>query len=142
MKFDHTPGPWKVYARTEFLHHIGIKTEHIDPISVAYGSNKEGEANARLIAAAPEMLEALIEECFTCGGICEINKCAYGSNKEGEANARLIAAAPEMLETLIEECFTCGGICEINKCDNCHRKDLLESATGKPIEEILKIKEV
>jgi hypothetical protein len=101
MKFDHTPGPWKVYARTEFLHHIGIKTEHIDPISVAYGSNKEGEANARLIAAAPEMLEALIEECFTCGGICEINKC-----------------------------------------DNCHRKDLLESATGKPIEEILKIKEV
>lgn len=54
----HTPGPWIYAGRLGFGHLI-------DPnIAVAYvgetsGRADAGEANANLIAAAPEMLEAL-----------------------------------------------------------------------------------
>ncbi len=61
----HTPGPWK-------LGRLGKSTQHIDgdlwssfcKVYVVVGGekNQEGEANARLIAAAPEMF-ALLEEC-------------------------------------------------------------------------------
>lgn len=61
---SHTPGPWQVYAdlpSTEPNWHIVtnasrmrvIANVHIEP------GNAMDEANARLIAAAPELLEAL-----------------------------------------------------------------------------------
>jgi hypothetical protein len=71
---SHTPGPWKV-VRTKDEHwrerYYGIWTdegvEKDRPIANVDGDNAvwlpEGEdfANARLIAAAPELLEACIE---------------------------------------------------------------------------------
>ena len=60
-KATHTPGPW---VRAEKGHgnyfHVGqvVDSDHMT-IAVAHGKNAETEANARLIAAAPELLEAL-----------------------------------------------------------------------------------
>ena len=56
----HTPGPWTYAGRLGFGHLV-------DPnIAVAYGGEgsgrtDQGEANARLIAAAPDLLEAVRE---------------------------------------------------------------------------------
>lgn len=61
MQTKHTPGPW----------HIGVRTYHAgrdvygpkgEPVAVAddaITTTPEAEANARLIAAAPELLAAL-----------------------------------------------------------------------------------
>jgi hypothetical protein len=58
-KVAHTPGIWKAvavdesaeYKQWEIQPHVGV-VERVDGI---------GEANARLIAAAPELLEACLE---------------------------------------------------------------------------------
>ena len=58
----HTPGPWEATGSNGYLNQCGIgrRSAHgIDPIGAAYGAGAELEANARLIAAAPEMYEAL-----------------------------------------------------------------------------------
>lgn len=63
----HTPGPWKVYgAAEELVIHAGEEREVITIIprfitSEGIGGIKKKEANANLIAAAPELLEALEE---------------------------------------------------------------------------------
>lgn len=58
MTAKHTSGPWMIRAeRYRFIHvyaHVG-GIAHLDTIDA------EGAANARLIAAAPDMLEALKE---------------------------------------------------------------------------------
>lgn len=59
----HTPGPWVV----DESHHYGsinnaVLTRHIAMVSQycsVTGDQEENAANARLIAAAPELLEAL-----------------------------------------------------------------------------------
>jgi len=57
--FKHTPGPWTAAGRGVFAGEQKIgETEHHDDAEKYYGSC----ANARLIAAAPELLEAL-QEC-------------------------------------------------------------------------------
>ena len=49
----HTPGPWIINRETE------ENLINIEPgIGCAYGLGKTPEANARLIAAAPELLSA------------------------------------------------------------------------------------
>lgn len=69
-KVQHTPGPWKVYARATKSSNFGgysnlvHATDDRGPCSVARvrGGNHDDrevvDANARLIAAAPELLEA------------------------------------------------------------------------------------
>ena len=55
----HTPGPW-VIQETNFAQQKNVYAQaDKPPIATVYGSTGENEANARLIAAAPEMLEAL-----------------------------------------------------------------------------------
>lgn len=53
----HTPGPWRVGGKGEYLNQLNIEP----CVGVAYGHDIELIANARLIAAAPELLEALEE---------------------------------------------------------------------------------
>lgn len=69
MKAAHTPGPWEL-AKFEMPHgtEICIKESSLKSASGGWqfadrictiGNYADNEANARLIAAAPEMLEAL-----------------------------------------------------------------------------------
>lgn len=67
----HTPGPWEIMPDTEFDHKMGWCVrqvgKHNPEIALIYGASrhnaKEGQAEARattrLIAAAPDMLDAL-----------------------------------------------------------------------------------
>ena len=55
----HTPGPWKTTkesTRNQFVTDTKIRSADDSVVCVLHCN---GEANARLIAAAPEMLEAL-----------------------------------------------------------------------------------
>ena len=66
---EHTPGPWKsedrfIFAGSEFKLYV------ID--------EAESEANARLIAAAPDLLEAL--QC----ALDHLEYCGYGDSWERE----------------------------------------------------------
>jgi len=57
----HTPGPWNLIT-TEFA---GGPATKVEGICIVFGHGKIPDANARLIAAAPELLAALkgIIEC-------------------------------------------------------------------------------
>lgn len=63
----HTPGPWKIITLEGVDGHLFLchddGTENIPPLvaKVYDHQHADAEANARLIAAAPELLEALRE---------------------------------------------------------------------------------
>lgn len=74
MKTKHTPGPWKKAERLNGpWWHISAESSGLGPgqgrqaVACVHGESKRGakayaemfEANARLIAAAPDLLEAL-----------------------------------------------------------------------------------
>lgn len=70
MSARHTPGPWHATASCEGLPLTrigyamrgvggGYDSHCIALLSVSQGSDEQTNANARLIAAAPELLEAL-----------------------------------------------------------------------------------
>jgi hypothetical protein len=100
----HTPGPWCVEAVFgKRLHDIctakeipgaGIPTllasVYYDDEKPIHISTREAEANARLMAAAPEMLALLKQyasECATCGGCGECDLPVDGSEDELESVA-------------------------------------------------------
>ena len=56
----HTPGPWEYRVDYMECPYVASKTKHmIADVNLAFVSGKEAKANARLIACAPDMLEAL-----------------------------------------------------------------------------------
>ena len=63
MNTNHTPGPWKVYECTDGTTNICGNRDYPDGVCKMLWSGKKqrDEANARLIATAPEMLAAVIE---------------------------------------------------------------------------------
>jgi hypothetical protein len=60
MAGNHTPGPWVVWSPNEFGN-PSIGRESGPSLAIVFRSNHEAEleANARLIAAAPDLLAAL-----------------------------------------------------------------------------------
>lgn len=63
----HTPGPWHIYNDSQ-VEHVGIEAENVsivifgaddDDAGIRGRNTEEAIANAHLIAAAPELLEAL-----------------------------------------------------------------------------------
>lgn len=65
MSSKHTPGPWVVTPHPETHVDVFGVGEIMDDKQMQYGLShticyQNAEANARLIAAAPELLEALI----------------------------------------------------------------------------------
>ena len=64
---EHTAGPWKIDKAARALRNAGtveINAHDWDALAVVYvrtvcEPSSEGEANARLIAAAPDLLESL-----------------------------------------------------------------------------------
>lgn len=80
MKTKHTPGPWKSIQRSTG----DIHTQSADGVNVALvtvADYKRQAANARLIAAAPEMLEALEH---AQEALCEV-----GTHEAAEALERI-----------------------------------------------------
>ena len=63
MSAKHTPGPWKAHRieKGPGLPYtpVAAKTLLAKVYSEAFGDFEQSEANARLIAAAPDLLEAL-----------------------------------------------------------------------------------
>lgn len=65
MSMEHTPGPWTNHGRISQpgLPHsaVAAKTLIARVYSEAFGDEAQEAANARLIAAAPELLAVLVE---------------------------------------------------------------------------------
>jgi len=69
----HTLGPWSIFTDEKHKHNAGIEADGFSIICIGYPDEKlamddsgvhgrteeEAQANARLIAAAPDLLEAL-----------------------------------------------------------------------------------
>lgn len=77
MKHTHTPGPWNLIGNGILLHPVTNAQLVTQRIETSLGSfevldeTNEPEANARLIAAAPDLLSAL-ETC-----VSELNQLAF-----------------------------------------------------------------
>ena len=67
-----TPGPWHVENRDKpyVMQENGIALAQIWKLSVI--SREQADANANLMAAAPEMYKVLVSECLGCG-LCNGN---------------------------------------------------------------------
>lgn len=68
MGAKHTPGPWEVYLDNRVVanrHHAGMHGALQDHIADLRSSNAP-EANARLIAAAPELFERVKQRLAGC----------------------------------------------------------------------------
>lgn len=94
----HTPGPWHALGRVVTLDEVSLRG--LTPIAKCAShregqlriSLREAEANARLIAAAPELLEALREVSAFLG-----DKCDWGTLDEGQ-EFRLWRVAEDALD--------------------------------------------
>lgn len=71
----HTPGPWHLVGSLPGIRHKVHFDEYGHGWSIAHVCNGDcAEENARLIAAAPELLEALIE-------LAEAGEDAWGADR-------------------------------------------------------------
>ncbi len=75
MSAEHTPGPWKVIGTTTVVRDegpvIGATICEVEDVNAFVQNEERNAANARLIAAAPEMLAMLREAaswCADCNG--------------------------------------------------------------------------
>lgn len=110
-KLQHTPGPWKYTISKNSGRHQISDAKCGGQVCAIWSRGKDiTESNARLITAAPEMLEALITtyKAFNTDG----HEHDCGQPCEGS------------------ECFS--------YCPNIKIKQAIEKATGMSIEEILK----
>jgi hypothetical protein len=91
MSEGHTPGPWDFWSGYNAVDKMEAEITADDGDIVIARYNHligEGEANARLIAAAPELLEALEQVCLIWDHHCD----AHGDGTPSEAHARVRAA--------------------------------------------------
>jgi hypothetical protein len=92
-----------------------------------------------------------LDDCFIEPKICMIPANGCYSYDKLDANARLIAAAPDMLDFLIKSCIESIEMWKDDledigrtfsfeewKITNIEKVSIIESATGQPIEELIK----
>ena len=60
MKAKHTPGPWK-FTQSKSCVRVSSEFEEFGDLATVWEYYGNAEANAMLIAAAPELLEASIQ---------------------------------------------------------------------------------
>lgn len=89
MAAKHTPGPWKTQSIENQRHVWGPDGDCI--VSIHNGSlpDDERKANARLIAAAPDLLEA-------CEAVAELAEILKSSNDPSQNRRAATAAAAVM----------------------------------------------
>jgi hypothetical protein len=68
METGHTPGPWKAHSFSHGLKDVPVSSETRDVARVLDCAGPELVSNARLIAAAPDLLAALIDILGDLGG--------------------------------------------------------------------------
>lgn len=97
-EFKGTPGPWLNAGRSAGSH------IHADKGEVAWlrsyigiDDDKEIEANARLIAAAPELLEALIAAKKVCDVAAQMTGCRSDDDFVWGAQKKIDAAIAKAL---------------------------------------------
>ena len=84
---QHTPGPWSIYFNSQ--DDLVIRKMFPDgQESHSIARCHSGAANARLIAAAPELLEALQR----LSAQCERLRMAWQLESDAERNARVVIA--------------------------------------------------
>ena len=81
---QHTPGPWHVNE----LGNVADKTRIVIGVIATTFESYSGEANARLIAAAPDLLEALKEMLDGHEDACT----GYGEGAADKARAAIAKA--------------------------------------------------
>lgn len=94
----HTPGPWEVRFFRSKSHRIDAPGW--DELAVVYGNedddlDRQGRANARLIAAAPDLLAAcrlLLDSERSLGDLCA-GGCRPGINQHTQGCAVAVASA-------------------------------------------------
>ena len=112
MSSKHTAGPWKFYVRDKTKPHVleltgkTLRHDEFDLLGVTlekYGvDDPESDANARLIAAAPELLRSLKQ--------CRDALMRYTGGTEtslyeiSDANAAIRKAEGEMSKVVKENC--------------------------------------
>lgn len=89
----HTPGPWEVEPCTEGgAFEI---TEGIGSVGTAWGENDEALANARLMAAAPELL--MVCQCIAG----DLEALLGGDDFSGMSDAEMFGVMLESLKAAI-----------------------------------------
>ena len=92
MSTQHTPGPWAVSPDHIFRNQADIFEIHWSAIGECIAECVHGEANARLIAAAPELLEALKEYIAAGENSVTATDDVAAMIRFGEANKAALAA--------------------------------------------------
>lgn len=92
----HTPGPWFAVAdKGQTIIRTSRSSAAFSPLAIVKGDKrdtlKDQEANARLMAAAPDLLEAL-EYCLDCLG----DEFALPSDCQSTARAAIAKARGEV----------------------------------------------
>lgn len=89
---EHTPGPWDIMEGRTLLH---IETAHNAPVAglAICSVSRAGQANARLIAAAPDLLEALERLVSTHCAAADMGPNLMGADEEPEVIAARAAIA-------------------------------------------------
>ena len=65
---QHTAGPWRVAPQSVGRYKV-VATNGGKVVGEASGYNEQADSNARLIAAAPELLAALEKFCLICPNV-------------------------------------------------------------------------
>jgi hypothetical protein len=73
---QHTPGPWWYQEKSDAYTHIVRTGENRFLCQLAQDTSGEAEANARLIAAAPDLLAALQEMVVVFQRPTEVSRIA------------------------------------------------------------------
>lgn len=87
MNMKHTPGPWEITAANV----LGRMATVIDGICIVLGHGRIPNANARLIAAAPDLLAAL--EAAEAAIMDEVNASDGEDHPVIRAHAKVAAEA-------------------------------------------------
>lgn len=91
----HTPGPWKYQENSDVYTHIVRHGDDRFLCNLGQDTSGRAEADARLIAAAPEMLEALKRAQTFIGNGIELGYIKMPDIESDPANEtpKIIAAA-------------------------------------------------
>lgn len=96
MKTTRTRGPWKVHHKRGYRYWIFGPND--EEIAILYSDDSMAKANGRLIAAAPELLEALRHDHFEL--FAEHIYTGGPSWTDGCATCELIAKAEGRIEQI------------------------------------------